>query len=174
MGESTTGLLKNNQKNLGISLILLLSFLMMRFIVAISEFFFYGYPPFRIMMGLAIVFVLIIPIFVIFLSAKTMKPGTSFLLPFVIGGIIFPVCDSFFLDPGLLLYPPFYLSFLIGGFGYGLIGLSGNYYENDFKKMMIFFTVGMAIILANSVNFIPITYYVLTGDAAVLPLITGL
>jgi hypothetical protein len=60
------------------------------------------------------------------------------------------------------------------GFGFGIIGLAGNKYHCDFKKSIIFFTIGMAVILINSANFIPITYYVLTGDATPLQFISGL
>lgn len=174
MIDSVTGMKNDNLKILGVGFVLLLSFLMMRVIVIMYDLLNYGYPPFRIMMGLAIVFVLIIPILAIFLSAKLMTPRTSFLLPYLISGICFPVCDSLFLDTSLLQHLSYFLPFLIGGLGYGFIGLSGNYYHIDFKKSIIIFTAGMGIILLNSVNYIPITYYVLTGDTSVLSLIPSL
>lgn len=174
MIESIAASWEKNRKNIGISFFLLVSLLMMRFIVIISAFLFSDYPPFRIMMALDIVFVVLIPFLIVFISADMMKTTTSFFLPLINIGIVFPICDVFFLDLALLLTPEYFIPFLIGGFGFGLIGLAGNKYHGDFKKSMIFFTIGMMIIVMNFVNFIPITYYVLTGDAMILQLIPGL
>lgn len=163
--------LKKNRRNIKICVILLISFLMMRFIATISKFLFSDYPSFRIMMGLDIVFILLIPTLVIFISADTMRPRTSFFLAFIISGVVFPICDALFLDPILMLYPPFFIPFIIMGFGFGLVGFAGNNYHSDIKKSMIIFTMGMSIILINSASFVPIAYYVLTGDATILRLI---
>jgi hypothetical protein len=165
---------EKNRKIIGTCLVLLVSLLMMRFIVVISQLLFSGYPSFRIMMGLDLFFVLLIPFLVIFLSADSMDLKTSFLLPVIVIGFIFPVCDAMFLNLALLVYPGFYIPLLIGGFGFGFIGLAGNHYHREFTKSILFFTIGMAVILLNSASFIPITYFVITGNPTSLMLIPGL
>jgi hypothetical protein len=174
MMEFFTRLWKKKWNYIEICFVLLVSLLLMRFIAIISKFLFSEYPSFRIMMGLDLIFVLLIPILVIFISADTLKPAASFLIPFITVGVIFSFCDVVFLDPELLFYPDYYLPQIIAGLGFGFIGLAGNKYHADFTKSLFFFTAGMGIVLVNSAAFIPLTYYVLTGDSGILQIISGL
>jgi len=152
---------------------LLFSLLMMRLIVTVSEFLSIDLP-FRLMMGLSIFFVSVLPIVIVFMSAHEMEFKTSFFLPFIIYGLVYPICYAFFLDPlALLIYPEYYITYLIGGVGLGLIGLAGNTYHSEFKKSMIIFTIGMTIMLINAANVIPVFYYVITGDITPLLNISG-
>jgi hypothetical protein len=52
--------------------------------------------------------------------------------------------------------------------GLGLFGITGKLYSGDFKKSLIVYTIAIAITMINSINIIPVFYYVLTGDMAVL------
>ncbi len=163
-----------NRNILWICFGLLACLLMMRFMVIISKFLSFDYPPFRIMMGLDVVFLYLIPVLLVFILTDTLEPGMSFLVPFILVGIVFPLCDVIFLDPTLLLVPEHFVPFLVGGAGLGLIGLAGNYHRREFKKSLVIFTLGIAITLLNSARLLPIPYYVLTGDASSLTLISGL
>jgi hypothetical protein len=174
MMEFTFNVPRNNRRDIATGLVLLASLLMMRIIVVISQLLFSGYPSFRVMMGLDLLFVILIPFFIIFISAESMELKKSFVLPAIVVGILFPICDALFLSPTLLLSPAFYIPFLIGGLGFGFIGLAGNHYHRNFSRSMVFFTIGIGVILLNSATFIPITWYVITGDAAALLFIQGL
>lgn len=174
MMEFTFNIIRNNWKNIATGLVLLASLLMMRIIVVTSQLLFSGYPSFRVMMGLDLLFIILIPLLVIFISTESMEPKKGFLFPAIVVGILFPLCDALFLNPILLLSPAFYTPFLMGGLGFGLIGLAGCHYHRDFFRSIVFFTLGMGVILLNSATFIPITWYVITGDDAALLLIHGL
>jgi hypothetical protein len=126
------------------------------------------------MMGLDVVFVFIIPIILVFMLANKMELSTSFFLPLVVYGLIFPICDALFLDPfTLLVYPQYFITFLIGGIGFGLIGLSGKIYPGDLLKSLMIYSFGISIIMINSFNIIPVLYYVVTGDMTPLQQISN-
>jgi len=140
----------------------------MRFIIILVDFFSLNIP-FRMMLGLDVAFVFIIPIILVLVLAKKMDLWICFFLPFVIYGLIFPICDALFLNPFALLgYPQYYVSFLIGGVGLGLFGITGKIYSSNFKKSLIVYTFAITITMINSINIILVFYYVLTGDLATL------
>lgn len=156
--------LKTHTKILGISCLLLVSLLMGRIVVTITEVLSINLPI-RAFMATNIFFISILPVVIVFISAEKMDFKTSFFLPFIIKGAIYPITYAFFLDPlALLPYPGYYIGYLIGGIGLGIVGLAGNIYNRKFIKSVILFTIGIAIILMNSVNVIPVFYYVVTGD----------
>jgi|SRR5208337_2770224 len=164
MMKSPSRFLEENRRTLGISVVLLICLLMVRFIVTISDFLSINLPM-RTFMGIDVLFIFILPPVILFITADKMDLETSFFLPFIIYGLVYPVCYAFFLDPlALLVYPKYYVPYLIGGIGLGLIGLAGNKYQSEFGKSMIMFTLGITIILLNAVNIIPVFYYVVTGD----------
>jgi len=162
--KSPSRFLEENRRTLGISFILITCLLMVRFIVTISNFFSVDLPM-RTFMGINILFFFVLPPVILFITANKMDLKTSFFLPFIVYGLVYPVFYAFFLDPRtLLVYPEYYVSYLIGGIGLGLIGLAGNKYQSEFGKSMILFTFGITIILLNAINIIPVFYFVLTGD----------
>jgi hypothetical protein len=160
--------LPKNKRLLGISFVLLVCLLMTRIIFTISGFLSVGLPM-RIFMGINVLFVSLLPVIIVFIAADKMDLKTSFFLPFFIRGIVYPVCYAFFFNPFAMLgYPPYYAPYLLGGISLGLIGLAGNKFNTEFTKSMVFFTLGIAVMLLKAPNVIPIFYFVVTGDATPL------
>lgn len=150
------------------SFMLLFCLLIMRFIITLVDFFSLRIP-FRMMLGLDVAFIFIIPVLLVLVSANKMDIRICFFLPFLIYGIIFPICDALFLDPFALLgSPQYYISFLISGVGLGLFGVTGKMYSKNFRISLATFTIAILITMLNSINIIPVFYYVLTGDVAAL------
>jgi len=154
----------NNKKIVGISLILLISVLFPRFISLLSDYFSWN-VSLRMMISMTLLFIFIIPILTVFFSMKSVNIRTSFLLPFLVTGLVFPVCDALFLEPFALLTDPlYYIMFLILALGLGLVGIAGNVWPTSAKKSIGILTIGLIIVLLNSMNILPVFYYAITGD----------
>lgn len=168
MNEQFSCLLQKNKRLIGISIILLICLLIPRIVFVISEFFSIGLSM-RIFMGINVLFVSVLPVIIVFFSTDKMDLKTSFLMPFFVRGLIYPVCYAFFFDPfAMLIYPQYYAPYLLGGIGLGLIGLAGNKFHTEFTKSLAFLSLGVAVLLLKAPNIIPISYYIVTGDATPL------
>lgn len=152
----------HNRNSVVLTASLLSCLLVMRFIIILNDLF---QIPFRIVFGLNILLIFIIPVILVFALTHSMDLLTCFALPLAIYGILFPVCQAFFLDPFALLgYPPYYFVPLIGGIGLGVIGIAGKFRKKRLEKSLVIYSLGISIIMINTANIIPVFWYVVTGD----------
>ena len=128
---------------------------------------------FRLMQGIAILFAVIVPVFIL-LDGFQFRPITEgFFVPLVLYAIMFPLFNSLIHHENLFLDPMILFQGIIGGIGFGLIGLGAFHMKNNVPKTFALATTGITIIFLSTPVILAVFLYVLTGDGASLPITAG-
>lgn len=126
---------------------------------------FYGISSsMRLVLGVGILFLLIIPVFLVIEGFRYTTPTLGFFVPFVLYALVFPVLDSLFFDPTRFLDLSVIIPSVIGGIGFGLIGVGSYHMKRSFLNACIWATVGTTLIFLSSPDILQAFLYVISGD----------
>ena len=120
--------------------------------------------PSRILLGAGILFLLIIPVFLVIEGFRYTTPTVGFFVPFVLYTLVFPVLDSLFFDLSRFLDPSVIIPSVIGGIGFGLIGVGSYHMKRSFLNAFMWATVGTTLIFLSSPDILQAFLYVVSGD----------
>lgn len=151
------------------SLGIILSLLIMRIII----FLFPDYIemlPIRLVLAAAIIFNDVIPIILVWIYFQKEKSLVlSFLIPFLLYAVLYPVFDAVLLSSlSLILFIPYLIPFITGGFAFALIGVGSYFYNHDRIKSVVFLIFGFLIYILHAINIIFILIFILFGNIAVI------
>jgi len=125
----------------------------------------YEVPPlFRFMQGIAILFAILVPVFIVLEGFQYTTITAGFFVPLALYAFVFPLFNSLIRHLNLFLDPAIIIPAIIGGIGFGLIGLGAYHLKNDVTKTFALVTAGITIIFLSSPMILAGFFYVLTGD----------
>ena len=82
---------------------------------------------------------------------------------------MFPLFNSLIYHLNLFLNPAIIIPAIIGGFGFGLIGLGAYHMRSGVSKTFALVTAGLTIIFLSSPMVLAVFLYVLTGNLMSIP-----
>ena len=125
----------------------------------------YEVPPlFRFMQGIAILFAVLVPVFIVLEGFQYTNITAGFFVPLFLYAFMFPLFNSLIRHLNLFFDPAIIIPAIIGGIGFGLIGLGAYHLKNDVPKTFALVTAGITIIFLSSPMILAGFFYVLTGD----------
>jgi hypothetical protein len=128
---------------------------------------------FRFLQGVAILFAVMVPVFVLLEGFKHLSITDGFFIPMILYTFMFALFNSLinytflFLDPGVILPA------IAGGIGFGLVGLGAYHLSRDIKKSFASVTAGITIIFLSSPMILAGFLFILTGDISSVPPLAG-
>jgi len=126
-------------------------------------------PLFRIMMGGAILFAILVPVFILIEGFRYSSIMAGFFIPLVLYSLMFPLFNSLIYHLNMFLNPTVIIPAIIGGIGFGLIGLGAYHMRSGVSKTFALVTAGLTIIFLSSPMVLAIFLYVLTGNLLTIP-----
>jgi len=126
-------------------------------------------PLFRIMMGVAILFAILVPVFILIEGFRYRSIMAGFFIPLLLYTLMFPLFNSLVYHINLFFNPWTIIPALVGGIGFGLIGLGSYHLRNGVSKTFALVTAGVTIIFLSSPMILGIFIYVLTGNLTSFP-----
>jgi hypothetical protein len=128
-----------------------------------------GVPLFRLLQGIAILFAILVPVFILLEGFRYNSIMAGFFIPLALYALMFPLFNSLIYHLNLFLDPTVILPALVGGFGFGLIGLGAYHMRNGVSKTFALVTAGVTIIFLSSPMIFGIFLFVLTGNLTSFP-----
>jgi hypothetical protein len=152
-----------------IAVIFLQSLLVAWFLFLIAGAFDETMPLFRIMMGAAIIFAILIPVFILLEGFRYSSILAGFFVPLLLYSLMYPLFNSLIYHVNLFFTPAVIVPALIGGLGFGLIGLGAYHMRGGVSRTFALVTAGLTIIFLSSPMVLAMFLYVLTGDLMTIP-----
>jgi hypothetical protein len=118
----------------------------------------------RILLGAGVLFLLIIPVFLVIEGFRYTTPTVGFFVPLVLYALIFPVLDSLFFDLNKFSDLSVIIPAVIGGIGFGLIGVGSYHMKKSILNAFMWVTVGTTLIFLSSPTILQAFLYVISGD----------
>jgi hypothetical protein len=118
----------------------------------------------RILLGAGVLFLLIIPVFLVIEGFRYTTPTIGFFVPFLLYALIFPVLDSLFFDLNKFSDLSVIIPAVIGGIGFGLIGVGSYHMKKSILNAFMWVTVGTTLIFLSSPTILQAFLYVISGD----------
>jgi hypothetical protein len=126
-------------------------------------------PLFRIVQGAAIIFAILVPVFILLEGFRYSSITAGFFIPLLLYTLMFPLFNSLIYHLNLFLNPAVIIPAIIGGIGFGLIGLGAYHMRNGLSKTFALVTAGITIIFLSSPMVLAVFLYVLTGNLMSIP-----
>lgn len=126
-------------------------------------------PLFRIIMGIAILFAILIPVFILLEGFRYNSIMAGFFIPLLLYALMFPLFNSLIYHLNMFLSPTIIIPAIIGGIGFGMIGLGAYHLRSGVSKTFALVTAGLTIIFLSSPMILAVFLYVLTGDLMMIP-----
>ena len=126
-------------------------------------------PFFRIIMGMAILFAILVPVFILLEGFRYSSIMAGFFIPLLLYTMMFPLFNSLIYHINMFLNPAVIIPAIIGGIGFGLIGLGAYHMRSGLSKTFGRVTAGLTIIFLSSPMVLAVFLYVLTGDLMSIP-----
>ena len=152
-----------------IAVIFLQSLLVAWFLFLIAGAFDQTMPLFRLMMGAAILFAILVPVFILLEGFRYSSIMAAFFMPLLIYTLMFPLFNSLISHINLFFSPVIIIPAIIGGIGFGLIGLGAYHLRGGVAKTFALVTAGLTIIFLSSPMVLAGFLFVLTGDLMSIP-----
>jgi hypothetical protein len=125
----------------------------------------YGVPSsLRLLLGAGILFLFLLPVFLVFEGFHYTTPTVGFFVPLVLYTLVFPLFDSLFFDLNRFLDPWVIIPSIIGGIGFGLIGVGSYHMKKSSLNAFIWATIGTTLIFLSSPDILQAFLYVVSGD----------
>ena len=118
----------------------------------------------RILLGAGVLFLLIIPVFLVIEGFRYTTPTVGFFVPFILYALVFPVLDSVFFDLNKFFDPAVVIPAVIGGIGFGLIGVASYHMKKSFLNAFMWAILGTTLIFLSSPTILQAFLYVISGD----------
>jgi hypothetical protein len=124
---------------------------------------------FRFLQGVAILFALMVPVFVLLDGFQHLSITDSFFIPMALYTFMFALFNSLIQATLLSLDPLTILQALAGGIGFGIVGLGAYHLRRNATKSFAAVTIGITIIFLTTPVILAGFLYVFTGDLPVFP-----
>lgn len=125
-------------------------------------------PLFRFLQGSAILFAILLPAFIVLEGFQYCSVTDGFIVPMALYALMFPLFNSLVYHLNMFLDPVIILSALIGGLGFGLIGLGAYHRRKGISMTFALVTTGVTIIFLSSPMILRVFFFVLTGNVTSL------
>jgi hypothetical protein len=152
-----------------IAVIFLQSLLVAWFLFLIAGAFDETMPLFRIVMGAAILFAILIPVFILIEGFRYSSILAGFFVPLLLYSLMYPLFNSLIYHINLFFTPAVIIPALIGGLGFGLIGLGAYHLRTGIPRSFALVTAGLTAIFLSSPMVLAVFLFVLTGDLLTFP-----
>ncbi len=126
-------------------------------------------PQFRIVMGIAILFAILVPVFILLEGFRYGSILAGFFIPLLLYALMFPLFNSLIYHINMFLNPSVIIPGIIGGIGFGLIGLGAYHLRHGISKTFALVTAGITIIFLSTPMVLAVFLYVLTGNLLTIP-----
>jgi hypothetical protein len=126
-------------------------------------------PLFRLMMGIGVLFAILVPVFILLEGFRYSSIMAGFFIPLLLYSLMFPLFNSLIYHLNLFFDPAIILPALIGGLGFGLIGLGAYHMRHGVSKTFALVTAGMTIVFLSSPMVLGVFLFVLTGNLTSFP-----
>jgi len=130
-------------------------------------------PYFRVIMGAAILFAILVPVFILIEGFRYSSIMAGFFIPLVLYAMMFPLFNSLLYHINMFFNPAVIVPALIGGIGFGLIGLGAYHMRTGVSRTFALVTAGLTIIFLSSPMVLAVFLYVLTGNLLTIPGLLG-
>lgn len=124
---------------------------------------------FRFLQGIAILFAVMVPVFVLLQGFQHLSITDGFFIPLALYTFMFALFNSAIQHADLFLDPAILVPAVAGGIGFGLVGLGAYHLPRDPTKSFAVVTAGITIIFLNTPMVLAMFLYVFTGDLSALP-----
>ena len=124
---------------------------------------------FRFLQGVAILFAIMVPVFVLLEGFQHLSITDGFFIPLGLYTFMFALFNSLIQHTVLFLNPAVILPALAGGIGFGLVGLGAYHLPRNLGKSFTAVTAGITIIFLSSPMILAVFLYVFTGNLSSLP-----
>lgn len=151
------------------AVIFLQSLLIAWFLFLLAGTFNEALPLFRFLQGIAVIFAILIPIYILLEGFRYSSITDGFIIPMALYALMFPLFNSLLYHLNLFLEPAVILPALIGGFGFGLIGLGAYHRRKGISRTFALVTAGVTIIFLSSPMILGVFLFVLTGNLTSFP-----
>ncbi len=126
---------------------------------------------FRFLQGAAILFAVMVPVFVLLEGFQHLSITDGFFIPMVLYTFMFALFNSLIHYTFLFLDPAVLIPAITGGIGFGLVGLGAYHLPRNVRKSFATVTAGITIIFLSSPMVLAGFLFILTGDLSSLPVI---
>jgi len=123
----------------------------------------------RFVQGIAIIFAILVPVFIVLEGFQYMAITDCFFVPLVLYACMFALFNSAVYHLNLFLDPATLVPAVIGGVGFGLIGLGAYHMRNNIPRTFAMATAGITIIFLSSPTVLTAFLYVATGHLPSFP-----
>ena len=117
----------------------------------------------RLLRGLAILFVVFIPVFLVIEGFQNTKPTAGFFIPLFLYALTIPLFDSFLTHINLLADPSVLVPQAIGGIGFGIVGVGSYFLKRSVLACFVCATVGITLVFLSAPDIFQTFLYVLSG-----------
>jgi hypothetical protein len=167
--EATSTLSLGKLEVVVIAVVFLQSLLIAWFLFLIVGAYDEAMPLFRLIMGIAILFAIMVPVFILLEGFRYSSIMAAFFIPLLLYTMMFPLFNSLISHLNLFLNPAIIIPAIIGGIGFGLIGLGAYHLRSGVSKPFALVTAGLTIIFLSSPMVLAVFLYVLTGNLMSIP-----
>jgi len=119
---------------------------------------------FRLMRGVGIIFVIVIPVFLVIEGFRYTTPTVGFFVPLFLYALTYPLFDSLSLHLNLLVDPTVMVPSVVGGIGFGIIGVGSYHLKRSILVAFVCATVGITLVFISSPDLLHTFLYVISGD----------
>lgn len=120
----------------------------------------------RLLRGLAILFIVFIPVFLVIEGFQYTTPTAGFFIPLFLYALTIPLFDSMVMHMNLLTDPSVVVPQVIGGIGFGIIGVGSYNLKRSVFICFICATVGVTLVFLSSPDLFQSLLYVISGELA--------
>lgn len=128
---------------------------------------------FRFLQGVAILFAIMVPVFVLLEGFQHLSITDGFFMPMIIYTFMFALFNSLINYTFLFLNPEVLLPAIAGGIGFGLVGLGAYHLPRNISKSFASVTAGITMIFLSSPMILAGFLFILTGDISSISQIAG-
>jgi hypothetical protein len=124
---------------------------------------------FRFLQGAAILFAVMVPVFVLLEGFQHLSITDGFFIPLVLYTVMFALFNSLIRGAVLFLDPAILIPAVAGGIGFGLVGLGAYHLPRSTSKSFALVTSGVTIIFLSTPMILAGFLFIFTGDLSSLP-----
>jgi len=124
---------------------------------------------FRFLQGVAILFAVMVPVFILLEGFQHLSITDGFFIPLALYTFMFALFNSLIHYTFEFLNPAVILPAIAGGIGFGLVGLGAYYLPRNLKRSFGYVTTGITVIFLSSPMVLAGFLFILTGDLSSMP-----
>jgi hypothetical protein len=118
----------------------------------------------RLLRGLAILFIIFIPVFLVIEGFQNTTPTAGFFIPLFLYALTIPLFDSILTHINLLVDPSVIVPQVIGGIGFGIIGVGSYHLKRSVLISFFCATFGLTLIFLSAPDLLDSFLYAVTGN----------